>query len=121
MTETLHSGHGTGSNQMQTNRPPPGKKSPNIRAADQGKKWRERERKKEDGKKKRENGAQPSPVGPRPKRGRGREGKALKRLPQHKVKRPPSKGGPGGAREAATGQTRRLEGFLTKHLLEWAF
>ena len=66
-------------------------------------------RKKEDGKKKRRTALGPSPIRKRPKRGRGREGKALKRLPQHKVKHLPSKGGLGGAREAAIGQTRWLE------------
>ena len=39
----------------------------------------------------------------------------------HKSKRPPSKRGPGGMQEAATGQTRWLGSFLIKCLLEWAF
>ena len=42
MAGSLWSGHGTGSNQKQTNRPPLRNKSPNSRMADQGKKWKER-------------------------------------------------------------------------------
>ena len=55
------------------------------------------------------------------KEGKRERGEGLKKAPQHKVKCPPLKGGPGGAHKAAIGQTRWLKGFLIEHLLEWAF
>ncbi len=118
---SLHSEHETSSNRMQTNHPPLGNKSPNSRAANWGKKRRERGGRRRTGEEEGEQGLSPSPVGKKLKRGKERERRALKRLSQQTVKCPTSKGGSSGAREAATGQTRRLEGFLIERLLEWAF
>ena len=79
---------------------------------------RNERREEEDGgwEKKRENGAWPFFGRKEAQEGKERERKALKGSPQHKGKRPPSKGGLGSGHKAAMGQTRRLGDFLGESL-----
>ena len=59
---TLHSGHEAGSKRDHTSRPPLGNRTPNRRAADRGKNWRERGERRRTG----NGGLGPSPVGEGP-------------------------------------------------------